>query len=277
MPNLFISYRREDSAAYAGRLYDRLNAHFGADSVFMDINTLEPGIDFVEVIEHAMSQCDILLVLIGPGWLSVADAMGQRRLDNPKDFVRLEIQVGLERDIRVIPVLVGDATMPDSPDLPEALIKLARRNALELSDIRWHADVDKLIGIVEKLSAATQHRVEEERQQREPAATAQRRAGDEQQKREEAEATSRRIKEEQQRREQADPVLKTSIHRAWYWILGIIGGLFLILGIPILLVRMLVIDAGNLIYIPPTIVIYLGLAFILWAVQRHRDRKNVKG
>ena len=76
MLNFFISYRREDSIAYAGRLYDRLSAHFVAESVFMDIATLEPGIDFVEVIKRAMSQCDILLVLIGPRWLSAADAMG---------------------------------------------------------------------------------------------------------------------------------------------------------------------------------------------------------
>jgi TIR domain len=203
MLTFFISYRREDSAGYAGRLYDRLSAHFGAEHVFMDIDTLEPGVDFVEVIEDAISKCDILVVIIGKRWLSITDATEQRRLDNPDDFVRVEVQAGLERDIRVIPVLVGGAAMPSSRDLPEALTKLARRNALELSDTRWHADVGRLIEIAEKLAAAAQHRAEEEQRRREEADAAQRRAEEERQRREETEAAQRRAEEEQQQREQA--------------------------------------------------------------------------
>ena len=205
MPNIFISYRREDSAGYAGRLYDRLSGHFGAESVFMDIDTLEPGVDFVEVIERAMSQCDILLVLIGQRWLNAADSTGQRRLDNPEDFVRLEIQAGLDRGIRVIPMLVEGAAMPSSRDLPEVLTKLARRNALELSDTRWHTDVDKLLDTTEKFAAAAQRRVAEEQQRKEQAEATRRRAVEEQrQQEEEAEAVKRRTEEEQQQQTQAD-------------------------------------------------------------------------
>src|SRR5215813_10475808 len=134
MPHVFISYRREDSAGHAGRLYDRLSAYFGAESVFMDIDTIDPGLDFIEVIEEAISQCDILLVLIGKRWLSITEASGRRRLDNPQDFVFLEVKAGLERNIHVIPVLVGGATMPSAQDLPTALIKLARLQAFEISD-----------------------------------------------------------------------------------------------------------------------------------------------
>src|SRR2546422_8697286 len=119
MPHFFISYRRDDSGGYAGRLYDRLSAHFGAECVFMDIDTIEAGTDFVAVIENAISQCDILLVLIGQRWLSITDAAGQRRLDNPEDFVRLEVQTGLESNIRVIPVLAGGAKMPRAQGLPD--------------------------------------------------------------------------------------------------------------------------------------------------------------
>jgi len=117
----------------------------------MDIDTIEAGTDFVAVIENAIGQCDILLVLIGPRWLSITDATGQRRLDNPKDFVRLEVQTGLGRNIRVIPVLVGGAMMPSAQDLPDALTTLARRNVFELSDIRWRTDVGKLIEVTEKI------------------------------------------------------------------------------------------------------------------------------
>jgi hypothetical protein len=206
MLTFFISYRREDSAGYAGRLYDRLSAHFGAEHVFMDIDTFEPGVDFVEVIEDAISKCDILVVIIGKRWLSITDATEQRRLDNPDDFVRVEVQAGLERDIRVIPVLVGGATMPSARDLPEALTKLARRHALEISDTRWHADVGRLIEIAEKLAAAAQHRAEEERQQREAAEAAQRRAEEEQQQREQAAAERRHAQEKRRQREEAEAV-----------------------------------------------------------------------
>jgi len=106
MSRIFISYRRDDSGGWAGRLYDRISQHFGRDHVFMDIDTIEPGLDFVEVIEQAVGSCDALLALIGRQWLTLTDDDGQRRLDNPEDFVRLEIAAALVRNIRVIPVLV---------------------------------------------------------------------------------------------------------------------------------------------------------------------------
>jgi hypothetical protein len=147
---LFINYRREDTAPYAGRLYDRLVAHFGEDQVFMDIDQIEPGEDFVEVINRKVGACEIAIISIGPKWLSVTDATGQRRLDDSEDLVRIEILAALDRKIRVIPVLVGGASMPRRQDLPEALAPLSRRNAIELSEMRFHADVSRLIEAIEK-------------------------------------------------------------------------------------------------------------------------------
>ena len=148
--NIFINYRREDSAGYAGRLFDRLNQHFPG-RVFMDIDTIKPGVDFVDVIEQAVGSCEVLLVIIGHEWLSVTDASGQRRLDNPDDFVRLEVSGALKRNVRVIPVLVQDAPMPRTDELPPDLARLARHNAIELSDTRWGYDVDRLIETIEEV------------------------------------------------------------------------------------------------------------------------------
>ena len=120
MARVFISYRREDSSGWAGRLYDRLSQRFGGDNVFMDIDTIEPGLDFVEVIQRAVGSCDVLIALIGRQWPTVSDATGQRRLDNPEDFVRLEIAAALRRDIPVIPVLVRATAMP-RPDQPTSV------------------------------------------------------------------------------------------------------------------------------------------------------------
>ena len=106
---IFISYRRGDTSATAGRLFDRLEGRFGVGSVFMDVDTIEPGLDFVEVIGGAVGSCDVLLALIGARWLGAVDEHGRRRLDDPDDFVVLEITTALERGIRVIPVLVDGA------------------------------------------------------------------------------------------------------------------------------------------------------------------------
>ncbi|MBK7493360.1 MAG: toll/interleukin-1 receptor domain-containing protein [Nitrosomonas sp.] len=112
MAKIFINYRRKDSAPYAGRLYDRLASHFGHDHVFMDIDQIEPGEVFDQVIQDKLKAVQAAVVLIGPRWLDIAEANGQRRLDDPDDWVRLEIAALLERGIRVIPVLVGGATLP---------------------------------------------------------------------------------------------------------------------------------------------------------------------
>src|SRR5262249_6610666 len=146
---VFINYRREDTAPYAGRLYDRLTEHFGEGQVFIDIDQIEPGEDFVEAINRKIGACDVAIVAIGPHWLGAPDASGKRRIDDKEDFVRMEIVAALQRNIRVIPVLVGGAVMPREQDLPEALAPLSRRNAIELSEIRFRADVNRLIEAIE--------------------------------------------------------------------------------------------------------------------------------
>lgn len=145
---IFVSYRRDDSSGHAGRLFDRMVDHFGRDRVFMDIDTIEPGEDFVTVIENAVGSCEILLAVIGRNWLS-GTGRNTGHLRDPNDFVRLEIATALKRDIRVIPILVQRASMPKPEELPEDLVKLSRRNAVELSDLRWQNDVHDLIGDME--------------------------------------------------------------------------------------------------------------------------------
>jgi DNA-binding beta-propeller fold protein YncE len=151
---VFISYRRDDCPGHAGRLYDRLAERFGEERVFMDIDAIEPGVDFAERIEQAVGSCDVLIALIGDDWLHASDARGRRRLDDPADFVRLELAAGLQRSgLRVIPVLVQGASMPATDDLPDELEELARRNAFELSDGRWRYDADRLTDVVERVTA----------------------------------------------------------------------------------------------------------------------------
>src|SRR5262245_20100281 len=147
---LFINYRRDDTRHAAGRLYDHLTTHFSDDQIFMDIDQIEPGEDFVEAINRKVGTCDIAIVAIGPHWLHATDESGKRRLDDEDDFVRMEIVAALQRNIRVIPVLVDGARMPGKHDLPEALAPLSRRNAIELSETRFHADVNRLIEAIEK-------------------------------------------------------------------------------------------------------------------------------
>ena len=151
MAGVFISYRREDSPGHAGRVFDRIRARFGSDVVFMDVTAIEAGVDFVDAIERAVGTCDVLLAVIGPQWSSSADGAGQRRLDNPSDFVRIEIAGALKRDVRVVPVLVDGARLPAAAELPDVLQPLLRRNAVELRDARWDADIDQLIASLERI------------------------------------------------------------------------------------------------------------------------------
>ena len=148
---IFLSYRREDTSGYAGRLFDHLKRHFGKDRVFMDISNIEPGVDFVESIEKALGSCDAFLVLIGKNWLECRNASGERRLDDPDDFIRIETGTALKRNVRVFPVLVKGAEMPSSKDLPEDMASLARRNALEISDQRWDFDCNQLLKVLETI------------------------------------------------------------------------------------------------------------------------------
>lgn len=148
---IFINYRRGDSSGYAGRLYDALAERSHGWQVFMDIDAIEPGADFTEVIDRELESCDVVIAVIGKHWLEETDANGRRRLDNPNDFVRLEIGHALDRNIRVIPTLVQGAEMPGSDQLPEPLEGLSRRNALELSDGRWRYDIDRLAQLLEHI------------------------------------------------------------------------------------------------------------------------------
>ena len=155
MARIFISYRREDSSAAAGRLHDRLREHYGRDSVFMDVDSIEPGLDFIEAIERTVSSCDILIALIGRQWLTITDADGRRRLNDPSDFVRHEVATALKRNVRVIPALIQDTRMPRAEELPEALKPLTRRHALDLSDAHFHRDVDGLIETLDRTLGIT--------------------------------------------------------------------------------------------------------------------------
>jgi len=157
MAKIFISYRREDSEAHAGRIFDRLTARFGREAVFMDVDTIPFGVDFVAHLDAAVSQCDVVLAVIGERWLDArheeGPRKGQRRLDDPTDFVRIEIGSALARDIPVVPVLVGRASMPPAADLPDALKGLARRNAAEVRPGRdFHDHMSRLIHGLEELT-----------------------------------------------------------------------------------------------------------------------------
>lgn len=154
MDGIFISYRRDDSAGYAGRLYDRLAAHFGAERVFMDVEGIEPGLDFVEAIEEAVGSCRVLIAVIGDEWTTSTDAAGRRRLDDPNDFIRLETGSALQRGIRVVPVLVGGAVMPLAADLPDDLKALTRRQAIEINHKQWEASTGELIHTLEGILKA---------------------------------------------------------------------------------------------------------------------------
>ena len=114
----------------AGRLYDRLADRFGEGQVLIDVDAIELGVDFAEEISRAVAACKVLLAIIGPTWLTATDERGHRRLDDPDDIVRLEIEAALARNVRVIPILVEGAVMPNRQDLPEGLAGLSRRNAL---------------------------------------------------------------------------------------------------------------------------------------------------
>jgi hypothetical protein len=154
MARLFISYRREDAGYVAAVLNDRLQQKFGPDSVFFDIDHVPLGADFREHIAKAVGHCDVLLVVIGDDWLDVCNATGGRRLDDPADYHRIEIEAALARGIPTIPILIDKATMPSPDRLPESLQAMAYRNAAELragKDFPIH--VDRLILGLERLLA----------------------------------------------------------------------------------------------------------------------------
>jgi hypothetical protein len=146
---IYISYRRQDTAFPASWLFDRLADRFGGGQVFKDVDSIESGDDLVEVITRAVGSCDVLLALIGNEWLTVTDEDGRRRLDDPTDFVRLEIEAALSWGMRVIPILVDGARMPRVDELPDSLTKLVRRQALELSPARFDFDIGRLLKVLD--------------------------------------------------------------------------------------------------------------------------------
>jgi hypothetical protein len=147
---VFISYRREDSAGYAGRLHDRLVQELG-DVIFMDVDGIPLGVDFVERLTKEVASCDVLLAMIGPRWINIRDKKKKRRLDNPRDFVRVEISAALQRDIPVIPILVEGTEMPGDHLLPEDMKPLAVRNGLNVDHASFHTDLARLIRELKRL------------------------------------------------------------------------------------------------------------------------------
>jgi len=156
MAQIFISYRRHDSAYLAATLSDKLQQHFGPNSVFFDVDNIPLGVDFREYIGNAVGQCDVLLVIIGDQWMGPVDSQGKRRIDDPSDYVLIEIESALKRNIPVIPVLVEEATMPSPADLPAAIQSIAFRNAAEIRagrDLRQH--IEQLIQGLEAIIKTT--------------------------------------------------------------------------------------------------------------------------
>jgi hypothetical protein len=145
MSSIFISYRRVDSEGYVGRIYDHLVKKFNKDEIFLDVDEIKPGEDFVARIDQALKEGSALVAVIGPGWRDVRDAKGRRRLDNPRDFVRQEIAMALKRGLLIIPVLVGEAKMPAKDQLPADIAELARHNAVEISHGRFEYDMQRLV------------------------------------------------------------------------------------------------------------------------------------
>ena len=153
---IFISYRRDDTEGEAGRLFDDLVRAFGDNSVFMDVTGINPGIDFRKAIDDNVATCGVLLAMIGPTWATITNSSGERRLDDPNDFVRLEIgSAPWRRNIAVIPVLVHDAKMPRPDQLPENLKNLAYRNSVEITHARWNSDVQLLTQALSQYVTAT--------------------------------------------------------------------------------------------------------------------------
>ena len=148
MSGIFICYRREDSGGYAGRLYDHLIRHFGKGQIFMDIDAIPVGQNFVDVIDQRIGSCDVLIALIGITWMNATNRRGQRRLDDPADFVRLEIEAALKRKIPIIPVLVGGARMPAAQELPGEIAHLAYLNAFEIYDRMFDESIARLVAIL---------------------------------------------------------------------------------------------------------------------------------
>lgn len=152
---IFISYRRDDSAAVTGRIYDRLLQKFGRDVIFKDVDSIPLGVNFRKHLDSIISECAVVLVVIGDRWVGIQDESGRPRLDDPRDFVRIEIESALRREIPVVPLLVHNAEVPDEESLPESLRELADRNGMSIGhDPHFHSDINRLISNLEEILEA---------------------------------------------------------------------------------------------------------------------------
>jgi TIR domain len=145
MTKVFLCYRREDSGGYAGRIQDQLAQALGSDVLFMDVDAIPLGANFVRVLHDEVAKCEVLLAVIGRNWLDARDEHGNHRLENPNDFVRVEIGAALQRNIPVVPILVDGARIPDARQLPKELEELSLRNGIEVRLASFHEDVSRLI------------------------------------------------------------------------------------------------------------------------------------
>ena len=141
-----MSYRRADSQDVVGRIYDRLIAHFSVDDVFLDLDNLPLGKPFPQALDEKLANASVALIVIGRNWLTASDATGERRLDDPTDFVRLEVEKALWWDIPVVPILVSNASMPTASELPESMRSLVLHQGVAVRpDPDFHRDMDRLI------------------------------------------------------------------------------------------------------------------------------------
>lgn len=153
--NVFISYRVKDTQLATGRLVDALKQHIHENQIFMDIDKIDPGLDFTQVISKYLYSSEVMLAIIGPDWRAYNPEKGTYRINDNNDWVRKEIATALQRNIRVIPVLMDGASMPDEDDLPDDLKPLLLRQAIEISNKRWKYDSDQLIGTLRKMMGET--------------------------------------------------------------------------------------------------------------------------
>lgn len=151
MSRIFIGYRSGDASADASRLHDHLALRFGTEAIFQDVDRINPGQRFAAVLQDALNSCEVFLVVIGPNWVDCRNPDGRRRLDDPEDWVRLEVsQVLSRKGVTVIPVRVRGAQLPRPEELPAELRPLVALEDCELSDRKWRRDVEDLVTLLER-------------------------------------------------------------------------------------------------------------------------------
>jgi hypothetical protein len=190
---VFICYRREESAFAARVIYDRVAQRLGPENFHLDIDNIDVGVDWFNALTDRIGACDALVAIIGRNWISNVDKDNRRKIDDTNDFVRIEIEAALKRDIRVIPVLLDGAVMPKSAELPDSLKGLARRQGIEISSARFEADVEKLTAALGSIL--------DERRRRDASDTEKARRAEEERRLKEAAETERAAREERERRE----------------------------------------------------------------------------